>query len=100
MKEYENIIMVCCGIHCTENKSVEIKNKIEEELIKHNIKEKTLIFFNGCFGRCRVGPVVEIIDPYYFKTNYIQVQVEDVEELVLSHLIKHERVSRLLEEKK
>ncbi|EJW93558.1 protein HymB, partial [gut metagenome] len=47
----------------------------------------------GCFGFCEKGPVVKIIPDNTF---YVQVQPEDAEEIVHTHLLNGHKVERLL----
>ena len=47
----------------------------------------------GCLGRCNEGPVIVV---YPEETWYTYVDEEDLDEIVEQHLVKGERVERLM----
>lgn len=89
-------ILVCCGSRCSVNDSKLIKAKIEELLKKYNLDKDTFVFYNGCFGLCRLGPVIEIVDPIFYKTNYCLVNTNNIEDIIKSHLIDYVQYKSLM----
>ncbi|MBP3596613.1 MAG: NADH-quinone oxidoreductase subunit NuoF [Clostridia bacterium] len=88
----EKHILVCCGTGCTSSKSPEIIKNFKKILEEKNIQNVRVIK-TGCFGLCAKGPIV-IIRPE--DTFYSMVSPEDCEEIVETHIVKGERVQRLL----
>ena len=88
----EKHILVCHGTGCTSSKSPEILENFRRILKEKNITNVRVIK-TGCFGLCAKGPIV-IIRPE--DTFYALVTPEDCEEIIDTHIIKGERVERLL----
>ncbi|MBP3707838.1 MAG: NADH-quinone oxidoreductase subunit NuoF [Clostridia bacterium] len=88
----EKHILICHGTGCTSSKSPEILKKFNEVLKEKNVGNVRVVK-TGCFGLCSKGPIV-IIRPE--DTFYSMVTVDDVEEIVNSHIINGKIVQRLL----
>ena len=88
----EKHILVCHGTGCTSSKSPEILENFRKILKEKNITNVRVIK-TGCFGLCAKGPIV-IIRPE--DTFYALVTPEDCEEIIETHIVKGERVERLL----
>ena len=88
----EKHILVCHGTGCTSSKSPEILKKFREILKEKGI-ENVRVIQTGCFGLCAKGPIV-IIRPE--DTFYAMVTPEDCEEIIETHIIRGDRVERLL----
>ncbi len=88
----EKHILVCHGTGCTSSKSPEILENFRRILKEKNI-DNVRVIKTGCFGLCAKGPIV-IIRPE--DTFYAMVTPEDCEEIIDTHIVKGERVERLL----
>lgn len=88
----EKHILVCHGTGCTSSKSIEILENFKKIINEKNI-ENVRVIKTGCFGLCAKGPIV-IIRPE--DTFYANCTPEDCEEIVEKHIIKGEKVQRLL----
>ncbi len=88
----EKHILVCHGTGCTSSKSPEILENFRKILKEKNI-DNVRVIKTGCFGLCAKGPIV-IIRPE--DTFYAMVTPEDCEEIIDTHIVKGERVERLL----
>lgn len=88
----EKHILVCHGTGCTSSKSPQILENFRRILKEKNITNVRVIK-TGCFGLCAKGPIV-IIRPE--DTFYAMVTPEDCEEIIDTHIVKGERVERLL----
>ena len=88
----EKHILVCHGTGCTSSKSPQILENFRRILKEKNITNVRVIK-TGCFGLCAKGPIV-IIRPE--DTFYALVTPEDCEEIIETHIVKGERVERLL----
>ena len=88
----EKHILVCHGTGCTSSKSPEILENFRRILKEKNINNVRVIK-TGCFGLCAKGPIV-IIRPE--DTFYALVTPEDCEEIIETHIVKGEKVERLL----
>jgi len=64
-----------------------------EELARHGLKDKVRIIMSGCHGFCEQGPIFIVYPDDVF---YCGVQAEDVTEIVEEHLVKGNRIERLL----
>jgi NADH:ubiquinone oxidoreductase subunit F (NADH-binding)/(2Fe-2S) ferredoxin/Pyruvate/2-oxoacid:ferredoxin oxidoreductase delta subunit len=84
-------ILVCQGTGCVSSGAVEITREFEHQIMAHkltNVEVKA----TGCRGFCQVGPSA-IIDPDDIL--YCRLKLDDVKEIVTSHLIDNVPVSRL-----
>ena len=88
----EKHILVCHGTGCTSSKSPEILENFRKILKEKHI-DNVRVIKTGCFGLCAKGPIV-IIRPE--DTFYALVTPEDCEEIIDTHIVKGERVERLL----
>ena len=88
----EKHILVCQGTGCTSSKSPKIAEKLEKMIREKNI-DNVRIVKTGCFGLCSKGPII-IIRPE--DTFYSLVTLDDVEEIIESHIINGKGVERLL----
>ncbi len=88
----EKHILLCNGTGCTSSKSPKIMENFQKLIEEHHI-ENVRVIKTGCFGLCAKGPIV-IIRPE--DTFYAQVQPEDCEEIIRSHILEGKVVDRLL----
>lgn len=88
---HEKHILVCRGTGCTSSKSEDIIQKFRS-LIKEKNIENVKVIQTGCFGLCAKGPIV-IIRPE--DTFYAMVKVEDVEDIVNTHLIERKNIRQI-----
>ncbi|WP_040461838.1 NADH-ubiquinone oxidoreductase-F iron-sulfur binding region domain-containing protein [Haloplasma contractile] len=86
-------ILVCSGTGCTASKGQKILKQLDKEIEKRNIKEKVKVFKTGCFGFCKLGPII-VIHPD--RTFYCKVDVEDVDDIIDEHIGKGKIVEKLL----
>lgn len=93
MGKFKNHILVCGGTGCRASQSEEIIRNFKTELAANGLKNAVQVVTTGCFGFCEKGPVVKIVPDNTF---YVQVKPEDVNEIVLEHLVKGRKVERLL----
>jgi NADH-quinone oxidoreductase subunit F len=89
--EKRHTVLICQGTGCTSSKSEQIRAGLE-----HGVKQAELhdifVDFTGCHGFCQQGPIVVVEPENIF---YAHVKVEDVAEIVHSHLLKGIPVQRL-----
>ena len=89
---YKRHVLLCAGTGCTSSKSLKIAEEMEKALAANGLTDDVQIVKTGCFGLCAAGPIVIV---YPEGTFYSHVQVEDVEEIVSSHIIGNKPVARL-----
>jgi len=93
VKETRYKLTLCDGTACIHNHSKAVQQALETELDKHGLKDSVSIHLSGCLGMCTKGPIL-IVNPGYIM--YGRVQVEDVPEIVESHLVNNKAVTRLI----
>ena len=84
-------VLVCKGTGCVAGGSDEIYDALKREVELSGL-EDVKVDFTGCHGFCQRGPIVDIEPEGFF---YTEVQVEDVAEIVHSHLVNGQPVERL-----
>ncbi|MBO5215607.1 MAG: NADH-quinone oxidoreductase subunit NuoF [Clostridia bacterium] len=86
-------ILVCGGTGCTSGNSKKIYDEFTKLLKENNLDKEVKLIMTGCFGLCARGPIVVVYPDGAF---YQHVKVEDVQEIVLEHILKGRIVERLL----
>ena len=89
-------VLVCAGTGCVANGSLKVIEKFKE--LGANVRpmtqqDKVTIVPTGCHGFCEQGVLVVIPD---LDVTYVRVKLEDVEEIVESHIKEGKPVERLL----
>ncbi|MCT4507573.1 MAG: NADH-quinone oxidoreductase subunit NuoF [Tepidibacter sp.] len=86
-------ILICAGTGCTSSKSDLVRRKLEKEIKKRNLQQDVKVFKTGCFGFCKLGPIL-VIHPD--RTFYVQVSPDDVDDIINDHIQNGQLVDRLL----
>jgi NADH-quinone oxidoreductase subunit F len=84
-------ILVCHGTGCVSGKAFEIREALEKEVARLKLKD-VAVDFTGCHGFCQQGPIAVVEPEGIF---YTKVTVDDVPEIVQSHLRDGQPVARL-----
>ena len=90
-------ILVCGGTGCTSSKSMSIIKALNEQIAEKHLENKARVVMTGCFGLCAKGPIMVI---YPEGTFYHSVTVDDVTEIIDTHVIGGTPVERLLHKEK
>jgi NADH:ubiquinone oxidoreductase subunit F (NADH-binding)/(2Fe-2S) ferredoxin len=93
MSFYRSHVMVCGGTGCTSSGCLKVQEALTAALAKEGLEQEVSVVQTGCFGFCRLGPIVIIYPEGAF---YTQVRPDDIPEIVTEHLIKGKIVERLL----
>ncbi len=88
-------ILVCSGTGCTSSKGDIIRKKLKKEIKKRGLEDKVKVFKTGCFGVCKLGPIL-VIHPD--RTFYCKVKPEDVDDIIEQHIEKRTVINELLYE--
>ena len=91
--EYKRHVLVCGGTGCTSSNSMKIADKLENGLKERGLDKEVKVVRTGCFGLCALGPIMIV---YPEGTFYSKVALEDVEEILDTHLVNGGRVKRLV----
>ncbi|WP_416390150.1 NADH-ubiquinone oxidoreductase-F iron-sulfur binding region domain-containing protein [Tepidibacter hydrothermalis] len=86
-------ILICAGTGCTSSKSDLVRRKLEKEIKKRNLQNDVKVFKTGCFGFCKLGPIL-VVHPD--RTFYVQVSPDDVDDIINDHIQNGKLVDRLL----
>ncbi|MFX1250086.1 MAG: NADH-quinone oxidoreductase subunit NuoF [Promethearchaeota archaeon] len=84
-------VRICQGSGCVSNKAIEIQKEFEKQILAKAL-QNVKVDFSGCHGFCAQGPIVTIEPEGII---YCQSKIEDIEEIVTSHLKKGQPVERL-----
>ena len=91
--KYRTQVLVCGGTGCTSSNSEKIVAKLNEEIQKNHLENEVEVIKTGCFGLCALGPIMIVYPEGAF---YSMVKIEDIPEIVQSHLRDGQIVARLL----
>lgn len=85
-------LLICGGTGCHASESEEILIKFNEKIKELNL-ENVSAKVTGCFGFCEKGPIVKVFPDDVF---YTHVTLDDVEEILTSHIQEGKIVEKLL----
>lgn len=86
-------MLICAGTGCTSSKSNLVREKLEKEIKKRHLEKDVKVFKTGCFGFCKLGPIL-VVHPD--RTFYVQVSPDDVDDIINDHIQNGKLVDRLL----
>jgi len=86
-------LLVCSGTGCEANKSEKICKNLQSSIVAKNLQDKVSVVKTGCFGFCEQGPIIKVMPDRAF---YVRVNPNDVDEIIDQHMIKGNKVERLL----
>ncbi|MCD4714779.1 MAG: NADH-quinone oxidoreductase subunit NuoF [Clostridiales bacterium] len=86
-------IMVCGGTGCVSSGSLDMVDSFKAKLTEKGYQDEITVIKTGCFGFCGQGPIIKIHPDNVF---YVQVGLNDIDEIIDEHIIKGRTVSRLL----
>lgn len=75
-------VLICRGTGCQAGGSAELFRTLQAEVERQGLSGVT-VDYTGCHGFCEQGPIVVVEPEGIF---YTEVQVEDLPEIVHSHL--------------
>ncbi|AQQ08257.1 NADP-reducing hydrogenase subunit HndC [Sedimentisphaera cyanobacteriorum] len=85
-------IFICTGGGCIASGALNLRDELKSCLQANGLSEKVQVVETGCMGPCSAGPVLLMGRD---KTFYVQVQPDDAEEIVQSHIMQNKLVERL-----
>jgi len=86
-------VLVCAGTGCTSSGCKAVQSAMHDEISRLGLEKEIKIVDTGCFGFCKIGPIVMVYPEGSF---YCYVKPEDAVELVSEHFLKGRIVERLL----
>ena len=91
VSDNQRTILVCHGTGCVSGKAIEIREALEKTVVEMGL-DGVKVDFSGCHGFCQQGPIAVVEPEGIF---YAHVSVDDVPEIVQSHLRDGQPVTRL-----
>ncbi|MFZ5632763.1 MAG: NADH-ubiquinone oxidoreductase-F iron-sulfur binding region domain-containing protein [Bacillota bacterium] len=88
-------VMICTGTGCTSSGSIPLKKELEERLAERKLEDRVKVFKTGCFGFCKLGPIVVVHPGAVF---YHDVRKSDIPDLIEEHFLGGRVLERLLYE--
>jgi NADH-quinone oxidoreductase subunit F/NAD(P)H dehydrogenase (quinone)/NADP-reducing hydrogenase subunit HndC len=86
-------LLICGGTGCHATGAIRVKDALVDAINENGLGEKVQVIETGCNGFCAMGPILVVHPGDVF---YQKLTVEDMPELVSSHLINGKPVERLL----
>ena len=86
-------ILICGGTSCSDKQSEIVSDNLKLELEANALENDVKVVRTGCFGLCNLGPIVKITPGDVI---YTHVSPDDVREIVSEHIMKGQKVERLL----
>ncbi len=87
-------ILVCGGSGCREDGKADLFGLFVNTIRQVNLADSVQVVRTGCFGFCAQGPMVKILPD---ETMYSKVAVDDIDEIIDSHIVNGRPVTRLLQ---
>ena len=86
-------LLICSGTGCHATGAIRVKDALVAAIEEKGLGEKIQVIETGCNGFCAMGPIMVVHPGDIF---YQKLTVEDMPELVESHLINGKPLERLL----
>ena len=86
-------LYICAGTSCISSDAHVMIQMFQSLCDTHNLSRHCAIIKTGCFGFCGQGPILRIEPGDY---HYVQVKVDDVDEIFNEHILNKRIVERLL----
>ena len=86
-------LLVCGGTGCNDLQSEAILENLRLELEANALENDIRVIRTGCFGLCKLGPVVKVMPD---EVIYTHVNPDDARDIVTEHVMKGRKVERLL----
>jgi NADH-quinone oxidoreductase subunit F len=93
MADFRIHLLICAGTGCTSNRSLQVREALEEEIKRKGLQDEAKVVITGCNGFCAVGPILVVYPEGIF---YQKLTTEDVPHLVEEHILKGRPVTRLM----
>ena len=101
MRQYQKHIFICENLRgeeesrksCGMAESVKIREEFKSKIKKLDLSTVIRANAAGCLGQCKHGPVGVVYPEGIW---YKNLKIEDVDEIVQSHLINDKPVERLI----
>ena len=84
-------LLLCGGTGCHATGSLKLIPALKAEIEAKGLQEKVVVVETGCNGFCALGPIMVVQPGGYF---YEKLSVDDVPEIVESHLINGKPVEK------
>ena len=91
--KYKKMLMVCTGTGCVSAKGFDLLDKFKTVLTEKGLDNDYIAIGTGCNGFCAAGPIA-VVQPD--GTFYQKLKVDDVEEIIESHLLNGKVVEKNL----
>jgi len=86
-------LLVCGAPGCHATRSLQVMERLRQEITLRNIREKALVVETGCNGFCAKGPVMTVYPGGVF---YQYLRPDDAVEIIEEHILKGAPVERLM----
>ena len=86
-------VLCCTGTGCSSGGSEKVIKTLNNQIKQHDLQNKVTVYKTGCFGFCKMGPILLVHPGQIF---YCLVHEKDAEEIVREHFSKGNIVERLL----
>ncbi len=101
MKRFDKHIFVCVNLReknhpkgsCGEKGSEDIRSILKKKLKAKNPDIRVRVNASGCLGACESGPAIVV---YPEQIWYEHVTLQDLDEIIESHIINDKPVKRLI----
>jgi len=93
LQGYKGLLMACTGTACVSAGGFSIKDKLVEVIEQKSLDKDFLVIGTGCNGFCAAGPIVVAQPEGIF---YQKLKVDDIEEIVDSHLVHGKPVEKFM----
>lgn len=87
-------LLVCGGTGCKDLQGEAILDNLKLELEANALENEVRVIKTGCFGLCKLGPIVKVMPDDII---YTHVTPDDAREIVEEHIMKGRKIERLLQ---
>ena len=89
--KYKYQVLVCSGAGCISSNCIDVKNAVDDEIVKIGKQNEVLVRETGCMGTCSVGPVMLILPERIF---YTELTPEIAKNIIDNHIVRGEILNK------
>lgn len=91
--KYKKSLLVCNGSSCQKAMNIDLVQHINEKLKEYNLDHEINAILSVCFNKCSIGPNIIV---YPDNVEYSTVTKDDIDDIIIEHLLNNRIVDRLV----
>jgi len=91
--KYKKSLLVCSGSSCQKTMNIDLVQHINGKLKEYNLDQEINAILSVCINKCSIGPNIIVFPD---NVEYSTVTKDDIDDIIIEHLLKNRIVDRLV----